>query len=144
MLVMLLPDQVSKNWDEIKQLLKEATPGPQGAGLDRMNNILEDVLIGRKKIWISYNQASVFDGLVGTEIYVDRINSLRTMEIFAVWAKGAGDSSWTTGWDILARYAIKEGCQRVVAFTKEQSLIMRAKELGADTSFTFIDIPLYN
>lgn len=142
MLVMLLPEQVSANWDEIRSLTEEATPGPTGADFDRMNNILEDALIGKKKFWISYNEDEIFDGLVGTEIYEDRINGIRTMEIFALWAKGAREGSWTKGWDTLARYAVKNECKRIVAYTKDSSLIRRAERLGGDVSFTFIDIPL--
>ena len=142
MLVMLLPDQVSRNWDEIKMLLEEATPGPQGANFDRMNNILEESILGKKKIWISYNDEEIFDGLVGTEIYLDRINGLKTMEIFALWGKGAGEGSWTKGWEALAKYAMTQGCKRIVAYTKEQSLIARVQALGGDTSFVFCDITL--
>ena len=144
MLVMLLPEQVSNNWDEIRGLIEDATPGPIGSSDARMNNVLEELLIGKKKLLVSYDYREIFDGLVGTEIYLDRINGLRTMEIFAVWARGAGEGSWTEGWDILARYALKEQCKRVVGYTKEPSLIARARELGGDVSFTFIDIPLCN
>jgi len=142
MLVMLLPEQVSNNWDEIAWLIEEATPGPTGSSNDRMNNVLEDLLTGKKKLWISYNENAVFDALVGTEVYEDRINGIRTMEIFALWAKGAGEGSWTKGWETLGRYAKKEGCERVVAYTREPSLIKRVKRLGGDTSFVFCEIPL--
>ena len=142
MLVMLLPEQVSSNWDEIKGLIVEATPGPKSGSVERMNNILEDLLINKKKMWISYNAKEIFDGLVGTEVYLDRINGLRTMEIFAIWAKGTEEGSWTKGWETLAKYAKHNGCRRIVAYTKEQSLIDRVEDLGGDVSFVFCDIEL--
>lgn len=142
MLVMLFPEQISSNWDEIRGLIKEATPGPKSGSVERMNNILEDLLVGKKKMWISYNEEEVFDGLVGTEVYLDRINGIRTMEIFAIWGKGAEEGSWTKGWETLARYAVHDKCKRIVAYTKERSLIERVEALGGDTSFVFCDIEL--
>ena len=142
MLVMLFPEQISSNWDEIKGLIEEATPGPKGGSVERMNNILEDLLINKKNMWISYNAEGTFDGLVGTEVYSDRINNIRTMEIFAVWGKGAEEGSWTKGWDALAKYALHNKCKRIVAYTKEAVLIERVEALGGDTSFVFCDIEL--
>ena len=126
----------------ICDLFREATPGPREADSERMNNILEDCLLNKKKIWVSYDDEEVFDGLVGTEVYLDRINSLETMEIFALWAKDAREGSWTKGWETLSRYAVKNGCRRLVAYTKEPSLIRRVEQLGGDVSFVFCDINL--
>ena len=144
MLVTLLPDQVSQNWHEIKVLIEESVPGPADASSARMNHILEDALIGIKKIWISYNEEGEFDGLVGTEIFIDRINGIRTLEIFALWAKGGMErrKSWESGKDALFKYAVKEKCKHVTAFTREPSLINIARDMGGDVSFTFCDITL--
>uniref|UniRef100_A0A6M3INQ7 Uncharacterized protein n=1 Tax=viral metagenome TaxID=1070528 RepID=A0A6M3INQ7_9ZZZZ len=133
---------MSRNWTEIWALIEEATPGPISCSNERSNNVLEDAIIGRKKIWISYDQKDEFDGLVGTEIYLDRINNLKTMEIFALWAKDSNEDSWESGWEILGRYAMKEECKRIVAYTKHSRILDFIEYHGGDTSFRFCDVPL--
>lgn len=144
MITMLLPDQIARGWDEIKDAILEASPGPTGHVASRMNNILEDLLSERKKVWVSYDDDEVIDGIIGTEIYVDRINGIRTLEIFAVKSLGASVKSWEDGQVALWRYAEYEKCKRIVAYTNNESIIKYLKKLGADVSFVFCDITLGN
>ena len=140
MLAMLLPEQIAEHWDELKGYIQEASPDMPWSSEDRMNDILEQLIIGRMAAWISYGREDkLLDGLVVTSIFDDS-EGVRSLLIHSVWAKKAKDSSWIEGWKIIRDYAISRKCKKVTAYTKIANVKNRAKAMGFDTSCTYLEI----
>jgi len=142
MLAILLPEQICDNWDEMKGYIREASPDPPWASSERMNDILESLLIGRMTAWISYDEDIKFDGLLIVSVY-DDVEGVKTMLIHSLWSGSkVSRASWASGWEIIKRYAISRGCKKVVGYTKLESVKKLVKSMSGSTEYTFCEIDL--
>ena len=141
MLAILLPEQICDNWDEMKGYIREASPDPPWASSERMNDILESLLIGRMTAWISYDENNKFDGLLIVSIF-DDVEGVKTMLVHSLWGDKISRASWDSGWDIIKRYAISRGCKKVVGYTKMDSIKKILTSMGWNTEYTFCEIGL--
>ena len=141
MLAILLPEQICEHWDEIKGYIQEASPNPPGSTAERMNNILESLMIGRMTAWMSYDENKKFDGLLVVSVY-DDIEGIRTMLVHSLWGDNIKRSSWLSGWETIKKYAISKGCKKVVGYTKLESISKMLKSMSWNTEYTYCEMDL--
>ena len=119
MLLLLMPEQVSNYWEEIKAGMNKALPpGP----IDRDQRLLAKILGGVVQVWVSYCKDdeghAVVDGVCLTSVIEDRIHDLRNLLLYALWAIGDSRfSTWTEGMEALKKYGSHNSseimCERV-------------------------------
>lgn len=139
MLLLLLPEQISQYWDDIKEGLNKALPpGP----LDREAKLLAGMQVGKVQCWISYQitgKEPIVDGAVITALIDDQVHGLRNLLIYAVWGLGeVREATWTEGIEALKKFAKSKGCSRMVAYS-DIPLIIKLTNIGeGEARYTFL------
>lgn len=142
MLTRLLPEQVAKFWDVIKYAVEESLPPLVGGHPDRMNRILTSLLSGGLTCWASYRKCengNIFEGICITKLIYDEASHTRNLLLYTVYGYNKiVEDSWANAFISIAKYAKKHKCNEIIAYTDVPYLVKKAKEFGADTSFTFV------
>lgn len=146
MFIKLLPDQVASFWDVIKHAIEESLPPIVGDGTDRMNNILSAALCDKLDVWISFTiegNVKKINGVMTTRISTDDISGSKSLLMYSLYSysdSNVDQSYYEEGLKLLAKYANGRGCSRIIAYTDLPYLIDVAKNLGSDTSYTFVTL----
>ena len=139
MLLLLMPEQVTNYWDEIKVGMNKALP--PGAS-DRDQTLLAKMLGGIVQVWVSYykeNDVAVVDGVCLTSVVEDRIHDIRSLLVYALWAIDETHSdTWQEGMEALKKYAKGRRCSRVIGYTDEETVLGLVKTLGFEAKYTFV------
>jgi len=139
MLLLLMPEQISNYWEDIKAGLNDALP--PGAP-DRNQRLLGKMLTGTVQVWISYHHGvgeSVVDGAVVTSVIEDRVHDTRNLLLYALWTIGdTRSTTWREGIKALKKYAQGRMCSRVVAYSDQEEIIEMAKALGGEAKYIFV------
>jgi len=143
MLLQLLPDQVTRYWEDIEKGLERALPpGPLG----RSQRILTGLLTGSVQMWISYQRDKdkvVVDGAALTKIREDEIFGIRDLEVFCVWAiRKTHRNTWTEGIKALLAFGRGRGCNRLTGWTDVPFLKDLIKDNGGEAKYTFLTLPI--
>lgn len=141
MIVKLLPDQISKFWDIIRYAVEQSLPPTAGQHPNTMNFILMAALEGRIDVWVSFTRKEVtkIEAIMLTRFIYDHPTRTRNLLIYSLFGyKIVSKESWMKGLETIAKYAKKEKCTQIVAYTNLDSVSGLAKELGGDTDYTFI------
>ena len=142
MLVRLLESQISSHWEEIKYGIEAALPPVVNGSEDRMNNILESLLIGQLVCWVSMNDKTM-DGILTTEVLYDAASKTKSLLIYSVYAfTHTVPDTWISGVETLRKYALGEGCSRIVGYSNVEQVLNIVEKFGGDTSYRFLSIPL--
>ena len=143
MLIKLLPDQVSNNWDTIGYAIENSLPPIAGESDEKMNNILMALLDGRMDCWVSLNGDGRINGVVSTAVMYDDLSGVRSLLLYSIYAFGwAGEDTWAEGFETLKKYAKGKDCSNITGYTEFDSLIRRAKDMGGEAKQTFVSLPL--
>jgi len=142
MLLRLLPEQISVQWDEIKRAITEVLP--RSTGKVDMNEILMDLLNGSMQCWLSCRRSkegNTVEGLIVTQVIKDRFEGGKSLLIYSLCGYQMDNrEAWEESFRSLSAFAKGEGCQRITAFTNVSSLIKLAERLGGDVSQRFVSI----
>jgi len=146
MLVRLLPDQISSNWELIKHAIKESVPPIHGESPDKINNIFESLLLETMACWASIKQrpeGTIIEGVLITTILEDKFSRTKNLLVYCIYSftNQSTDMSWEQGLCQLIRYGRKMGCDSIVGYTRNDNLVRYAERIGANID-TFISIPL--
>ena len=146
MLIKLLPDQVARYWSFIRPAIEGALPPTASGASDRMQNILTGVLTGDIVVWanvVDRDGAQVMNGVVSTMVQLEIGTGDKSLLFYTMFGyQNSLQRDWIDGIATLSKYAISEGCSRIVAYTNVPGMVSMAERLGADTSFRFISFPL--
>lgn len=142
MLTRLLPEQISNFWDVIKYAIEQSLPPIAHEHPDRINRILISALAGKIDIWVTYttvDDSVKLEGVAVTRITYDDVSDTRSLLLYCIYGyEPLNKSSWTSGLEILAKYARSKGCSFVVAYTELPYVVEISRRLGADVRYTFI------
>jgi len=145
MLLLLMPEQVTRYWEDIKEGIGRALPsGPS----DRSQRILTGLLAGNVQAWISYQRNDngddpLVDGAVLTKIKEDEIFGVRDLELFCLWAiEKTHESTWTEGIKALVDYGRSKGCNRLTGWTDVAFLKDVIRDSGGEARYTFLTVPI--
>lgn len=141
----LLPDQISRFWPIVKYAIEESLPPTVGEHPDKMNRILSSTLSGGLDVWVSYTRGDMIkiNSIVLTKITYDDASHTKNLLIYCLYGYGEiTEESWKEGFGALAKYARSKGCSKVTALSSIPYVIEVAKNLGAETDYTFISFNL--
>jgi len=137
----LLPEQVSKLWDIIKYAIEESLPPIVTKNSDSMNRILASLLSGKMSCWVLYTKnegMNRFDAVVLTKIVFDDATYTKNLLLYSVYGYAKMEPRhWMEGFAFMSKYALAQGCDRLLAYTNVPYLIEMAKQYDADMQ-TFI------
>lgn len=144
MLVRLLPGQVSDNWELIKHVIKETVPPTFDESPDKINNILEALLIGQMVCWASMRKDGTMEGILITTLLEDKFSKTRNLLVYCIYSfeHKSTEMSWEEGISKLVRVALSMRCTKIVGYTENPSIIRYVEGLGGNTN-TFVSIPLF-
>lgn len=147
MLIQMLPDQVSKSWPVLRNVIEKALPPLASNEEDRMAKILEQLLTGEMICWASFRNSDVLQtemiALVLTTLANDYCTGAKNLLIYAVssFEKTIG-SDWVEGYQALAKFAKKLNCQGIIGYSKDEKVLNIAEKFGSDISFRLISVPI--
>ena len=145
MLIRLYEDQIANNWDTIKYAIEESLPPVVGESSDKMNNILESLLIGDTVCWTSVDtkKDNQVNGVVVTRIVTDGPSKTKSLLIYCLYFYGKTDTEiWTSGMDTLRTYGLANGCDRVIGYSEVDAMIRMTERFGGESRYRFLSIPL--
>jgi hypothetical protein len=136
MLTKLLPDQISKFWDIIKYAIEQSLPPVAGEHHNKMNNILFSALDVSIDVWASRDKNNKFEGIVLTEILIDRPTRTKNLLIYCLYGYNKiSELSWKSGFETLVKYAKGKGCSQIVAYTDVDAIIDVVNRLGGEAKY---------
>jgi len=148
MLLRLLPDQIARYWTEVfRDQLASTLPPIAGEASDKMNRILEALLIGELVLWLSFSKPEdggqiQVSGFLVTQVILDGPTGTKACLIYSIYSPdGFGDQQWIEGLQALSEYARAHRCNRITAYTQNPQIVKRAKQFGSEL-FTFISQPI--
>lgn len=143
MLIHFLPNQVAEHWDLLEFAIEQALPPMADDSPDKMNNILESMLIGKLQCWISVNEDKLPEAVITTMILNDYASKTKTLLIYSAYAfDKTAALSWMEGFDTLFKYGKSKGCSAVTAFSNENKIINIAQKFGADISVRYLSFQI--
>ena len=142
MLLLLLPEQVSPYWEDIKEGIERTLP----PGVpDRSQRILTAILSGVIQVWISYRREDkAVEGVALTKIENDdEIFGIRDLAIFCLWAiEKTHESTWREGLKALMDFGRGKGCNRLTGWSDVPLLINIIRGAGGEARYTFLTVPI--
>jgi hypothetical protein len=142
-LIKLTPDLIVNSWEDIEAALTEAIPTTIGPIEDRNSRVLESLLIGRMDCWVKCKDDGKIVFFVLTAIIDDPEAGSRSMLIYLLYGylpPTIVEMNETLEFGKL--YAKEKKCNRIVAYSNNENVIVIANRLGADTSVRFIAFPV--
>jgi hypothetical protein len=132
MFLKLLPDQIMRYWDEIKESVDAALPPHVEPNYVR---IQEQFLTGEMDCWVSYVD-NVIRTIITTQVITDTVTDTRQFLIFSVTSVEEHTSkTWPEMYTALLKYARSKGCSRAVAYTSNVGFKLLAEQYGADCTW---------
>lgn len=146
MLTKLLPDQIAKFWPVIKFAIEESLPPIVGEHPEKMNRILASTLSNRTDVWTAYHRngdGTKLEGLVLTKILYDEASATKNLLIYCIYGyTDIRKETWPQAFQALAKYAKRQGCSFITAYTDLPHIVSMASSLGAETKYTFISFDM--
>lgn len=142
MLIRLLPEQISYRWEIIKKTIVETSPPYADTSHEAMNNILMSLINGSLQCWISVIDGKV-DAILTTCIEEDIHSKTKNLIIYSLYGmRMLTGRSYVEGITALNKYAIGEGCEAIIAITKEEKIIRVIERFGGDASWKYLRLPI--
>lgn len=147
MLVKLLPDQVSRQWEVISYAIKNSLPPNIIEDEEIMNNILMSVMCGTVVCWASFEKVDdnvVLNGIVTTVMIKDFASGVKSLLVYTIYSiDDFSRKVWKDGLETLIKYGRFNNCKSIVGYTKVPSLVEFIKRVGGEAEYTFASIPLW-
>lgn len=144
MLVRLLPEQISVQWDMIKPAILESLHSAHESA--DTNETLTSLLNSSSQCWASIrrdNGRDIIEGLVITMVTKNLFDKEKNLLIYSLYGYDMSNrDAWEGGFRTLAIFAKSEGCSRIIGYTNVPSLIKLVESLGGDTKQRLISIPV--
>ena len=143
-LLKLSAEQLMQHWPYVRECITLALPPYVTSNADNMIRIQEQLLVGSLECWACIeDETGVFYGIVTTQIVVDEATLTKNLFLFSVTLTEAHEHSiWQEGYIYLSKYAASKGCSSIIAYTNQESVIMLARSLGADTDWKLLRFPI--
>ena len=152
MLVKLPAEQIATNWEFIKQAVIHSSPLELRPSEDRLNNVLESLLIDEMQAWVYATQLNKpeepakyeIHAVVVTTVLSNAFVGINNLLMYSLWGNSSafGLQHWKRGLLALAQYARKRKCQQIVAYTSNPQLVEIGKKLNANTDSQVVVFPL--
>lgn len=147
MLIRLMPEQIAANWEFLSDNVVEAGPLENVLNDERLNNILNSLLIGDMQAWAEASATEtgfVIHAIVLTQILVNDAAGVKNLLIYSLVS--VGDvfdlDTWNRGLLTLAQFARKNDCDNIIAYSDNPRIIRLAERFKGDVSKRVIVVPL--
>lgn len=137
MIVMLTPDQVSKQWDVLKVGIQESLPDGVGDSEIAMQNVMLAIMNGSMQVWVDHRKDS-YVGMAVTTFISDPGTNNRSLLIYAVYRFGKYSINMLEGLKELKGFAKRNMCSHLVAYTNREDVLRLSKSLGGNLDWTLI------
>ncbi len=141
MLLKMLAEQVSSQWDIVSQAVRSAFP--DGISDHDMNKVLALILSGDMQCWvITGNNHDDIYGLAITNIG-EYLGTGKVLVIMSVYGyKPIPFKLWEESFRSLGKWAKSMDCDGIVAQTKNPAIIKLVRRLGGDISSVLVKLPI--
>ena len=143
-LLKLSPEQLMQQWPYVKECIILALPPYVASDPDNIIRIQEQLLVGSLDCWACIeDETGKFYGIVTTQVVADEATMTKNLFLFSVTLTEEHENIiWEEGYIYLSKYAASKGCKAIIAYTNQESVIMLADKLGADTNWRLLRFPL--
>lgn len=141
MLIKLLPEQVSKNWDIVAPVIAAGLHPTTAASRIGMSHILRSILMERLICWV-YETDGQFRACVTTYSRNDDITLERSMLIYSIASiRPLNRDMFRNMWGTLVEHAKADKCVKVVGFVADQRLVkFYQHEFNAKADFNLVEV----
>lgn len=139
MIIKLLPEQISKQWDSIRfGIIKSITPIVDPTP-ENIQNILGQLLRQDMQCWCLFDEDKNIYGHITTTIHIDINTKFRTLIIYSLFLfKKAPPEMWEEGWKAMEGFREANECSRIAMYTNNDSIRSIAEKRGYSTDYTYI------
>lgn len=138
MLIMLYPDQVAAQWEDLYPSIEAALPPIVGDTIDRKGNLLKAILSGNAILWVIVDTNTIY-GLMLTTFHTDVPSGARNLLIYALYANmKIPDSVIESTYEVLKRFAKAELCSHIIAYTNNDRVLRMVEKIRGDSSTRLI------
>ena len=130
MIVMMTPEEVSKQWGVVRHAIEGSMPSNRSVTEAGMNNILMSILDGRMQCWAMEKEGKV--QAIATTVYFFDPCGDKTLCVYSLYGyEIISDRMWKEALEKLGEFAKRNGCRYVVAYTVDKRVIDIADKNGA-------------
>lgn len=138
MLVRVLASQL----EQFRPLLDEAARA-NGITDEMMPRIIRSLVDGSAQLWVEQDEEGHHRGIVMTVFTEDDIEGVRSLLIYAIYRKEfVSAQDWREGMLTLARFALANRCDRLVARAATKAVASLALSLGWRVGGVLVEYPL--
>lgn len=133
----LLPEQIGPFWPLIKGALRIGLPTSVELRETVFANLEQALLVQRLQCWFLLDEQVEVEtekllAIATTIITEDTAASLRSLYMYSLAAlRPVSDEAWTAGLEALAKFGRSQGCNAIVATSKEARVLEIMKAAGA-------------
>lgn len=148
MLVKLLPEQIARYWNQIRETLYHTLLPTVDVDEVVLANILHAALSERVQVWVMHEPGSDKATLqaVGLTTFADDLASgtrnLVILSLYGLYESNGDVKNWENAVDTIREFAVGHSCKKLVAYSNKPRAIALAERMGADVSYRFINIEL--
>ena len=140
MLVKMLPDQISDNWEILSYGIQQALHPITYQSPKRMTNILESLLSQEMDLWLSVKEDKI-QGLIVTSLIYESNSDVKDLLIYCLYGfRNLSSKQIIEGMSTLKKYAASKGCKRITAYSNIESVIKIMKKFGS-VEYSYLTIP---
>jgi len=139
MLVRLLPDQIADYWELIKESINRSAYPLNELDSDKMNRILESLLVEKMQCWASVrvkDEVTTIVAIATTTVIIDLWSNEKSLLIYSTYAtEQTKKEDWMDAFATVSKFAKGKGCDKVIAYARDDSDILKiAEKFDADMS----------
>lgn len=145
MITKLLPENVTENWDVVKEAIRQALPPFALDTPDKMNRILESIILGNLEVWVLYDNTEGIQikSIWTTSMITDPESQTKNLLVYSIFNfDHSTPENWIDGLSAMREYAKANDCVAITGFTKEPYVLKFVESVSGDTSVRFIRIPI--
>lgn len=147
LLIKLLDSQISAYWDILKFALENSLPPTADETPEKMNNILQSLLLGKLQAWVLSDDVEVqqVKMVVFTRISIDESSETSQLLLYALYSFTPLDAAGVdTMYRTLFKFAKHNKCNRAVAYSDNPNMISVAAKYGMFPTHQFLVVDLNN
>ena len=142
MIVRMLPEQASLQWETLKPAIESAVP-EEFMCEEYMTNVLKAIVKGDMHCWLLVEGKDV--AAMGITSFLDDPGGGKSLFIFALYSyMPVSLEKWADAFNMLKRWAAVHGCGSVLAYTDSgnEAILRIARSVGGDVSRTLVTLPV--
>ena len=142
------PDQVARHWGQIGYWIEQALPPilDSRKSSDRMNNILESILVGRMDVhlFLVYeDEKPIIYAAITTAIISPVDGGDKELYVYSLYgSRQISKQILYEGLELIKKYAKSVGCSTITAYTNAEGLKALFKSIGGNSSFTYLRLEI--